>query len=128
MSDKLSFKIRDTQLPKTSTCFWYRGTTACSITKMFSVSINSLRERIVVRCFVVPFTGKNYWRFENEEERTAAIYYNSDNEPTGVLLLGRRRSLPCQRDVLFGTKRRVTDCGTSSLHIFSMVYWVHGDI
>ena len=31
------------------------------------------------------FNWEEYWRFENEEERTAAVYYGANQEPLGVL-------------------------------------------
>ena len=87
MSDKLSFKIRDTQLPK-------------------QVPVSGMVERLPVdhpdvykvyqkfagqnhgALFRSDFHWEEYWRFENEDERTAAVYYNSAQEPIGVLFIG----------------------------------------
>ena len=29
-----------------------------------------------------------YWRWENEEERIAAVYYDSEDNPTGFCFIG----------------------------------------
>lgn len=127
MSDKLSFKIRDTQLPK-------------------QVPVSGIVERLpvdhedVFRVYQ-QFAGKNhgalfrsafhweeYWRFENEEERTAAIYYNSDNEPTGVLFYWVAEEVFHVKEMFYLNQEARNGLWNFISAHFSMVYWVHGDI
>ncbi|MGQ4818472.1 GNAT family N-acetyltransferase, partial [Enterococcus faecium] len=84
MSDKLSFKIRDTQLPKTVPVPGMIERLAVDQPDVFDVYARFARQNdgALIRS---PFNWEEYWRFEKEEERTAAVYYGPNQEPLGVL-------------------------------------------
>ncbi|MCW7752617.1 GNAT family N-acetyltransferase [Desulfobotulus sp. H1] len=84
ISDKMSFSLRDTQLPSKAE------------TKGF-VKRQSLNHEDIIHTYDRfartthgalirdDLAWEEYWRWENEEEHFAALYYNSDKEPTGCL-------------------------------------------
>lgn len=85
ISDHLSFTIKDFQLPKHRDVEGY-------------VERRDVREKDVIDVynkFALVNHGAmirrnlewdEYWRWENEEERTAAVYYNAKKEPLGYIL------------------------------------------
>ncbi len=84
MSDKLTFKIRDTQLPKTVEVPGIVERKEVDDPDVFTVYNQFSRENhgALQR---TAFHWEEYWRYENEESRTAAVYYNKSGHPTGVL-------------------------------------------
>src|SRR5699024_5640257 len=84
MSDKLSFKIRDTQLPKQVSVPGMVERKAVTDPDVYTVynQFAAANHGALTRS---SFHWEEYWRYENEEERTAAIYYDGDGKPQGVL-------------------------------------------
>lgn len=127
MSDKLTFKIRDTQLPK-------------------NVPVDGMVERLPVdhpdvyrvyqkfaaqnhgALFRSQFHWEEYWRFENKEERTAAIYYRKEHEPVGVLFYWVAEEIFHVKEMFYLNQEARNGLWNFISAHFSMVYWVHGDI
>ena len=127
MSDKLSFKIRDTQLPK-------------------QVPVNGMVERLPVdhedvyavyekfarqnhgALFRSGFHWEEYWRFENEEERTAAVYYGANQEPLGVLFYWVAEEVFHVKEMFYLNQEARNGLWNFISAHFSMIYWVKGDI
>lgn len=127
MSDKLTFKIRDTQLPK-------------------NVPVDGMVERLPVdhpdvyrvyqkfaaqnhgALFRSQFHWEEYWRFENKEERTAAIYYTKEHEPIGVLFYWVAEEIFHVKEMFYLNQEARNGLWNFISAHFSMVYWVHGDI
>ncbi|MGX7172569.1 GNAT family N-acetyltransferase [Enterococcus ratti] len=127
MSDKLTFKIRDTQLPK-------------------HVPVNGMVKRLPVDHLDVyqvyqKFTAQNhgalfrshfhweeYWRFENKEERTAAIYYTNEREPIGVLFYWVAEEIFHVKEMFYLNQEARNGLWNFISAHFSMVYWIQGDI
>ncbi|MBA5256316.1 GNAT family N-acetyltransferase [Enterococcus hirae] len=127
MSDKLTFKIRDTQLPK-------------------NVPLDGMVERLPVdhpdvyrvyqkfaaqnhgALFRSQFHWEEYWRFENKEERTAAIYYRKEHEPIGVLFYWVAEEIFHVKEMFYLNQEARNGLWNFISAHFSMVYWVHGDI
>lgn len=127
MSDKLSFKIRDTQLPK-------------------QVPVSGMVERLPVdhpdvykvyqkfagqnhgALFRSDFHWEEYWRFENEDERTAAVYYNSAQEPIGVIFYWVAEEIFHVKEMFYLNQEARNGLWNFISAHFSMIYWVHGDI
>ena len=83
MSDRLSFEIKDTQLPKRVDVPGYVDREDIHHEDVYKVydDFAEINHGAMIR---QDLNWEEYWRWENEEERTAAIYYNRDGEPQGV--------------------------------------------
>lgn len=85
MSDHLTFTIRDFQLPKHTDVAGYierldvRNKDVIEVYDKFALENHGAMIRRDLE-------WDEYWRWENEEERTAAVYYNKKNEPMGYIL------------------------------------------
>ena len=71
---------------------------------------------------------EEYWRFENEEERIAAIYYNADKKPTGVLFYWISDEVFHIKEMFYLNQEARNGLWNFISAHFSMVYWVKGDI
>lgn len=83
MSDKINFKIKDTQLPKLGKVPGYVERTEIDHEDVFKV-YQAFAEKNHGAMVRQELNWEEYWRWENEEERIAAVYYNEHNEPQGV--------------------------------------------
>ena len=83
MSDRLSFEVKDTQLPKRVDVPSYVDREDIHHEDVYKVydDFAEINHGAMIR---QDLNWEEYWRWENEEERTAAIYYNRDGEPQGV--------------------------------------------
>ncbi len=127
MSDKISFKIRDTQLPKTIAVPGmverrdvdhedvYR------VYDLFAKENHGALQRI-------SFHWEEYWRYENEDHRTAAIYYDEDGQPTGVLFYWVAEEVFHIKEMFYLNQEARNGLWNFVSAHFSMVYWVKGDI
>lgn len=85
MSDHLSFTIQDSQIPKVSNVSGFVERLSVNDPDVISVYDNYSKTNhgALIR-------GKQeweeYWRWENEEERIAAVYYDKNDQPKGYLL------------------------------------------
>lgn len=85
MSDFISFSMKDTQLPKHVEVpgFVERH-------PIDHIDVIETYERFARRNHGAMLRDEiawaEYWRWENEEERTAGVYYNGKNEPTGYVM------------------------------------------
>lgn len=83
MSDKISFEIKDTQLPKPVDVPGYVERENIDHEDVYKV-YNAFAEQNHGAMIRSDLNWEEYWRWENEEERTAAIYYSADGKPCGV--------------------------------------------
>jgi predicted acetyltransferase len=127
MSDKLSFKIRDTQLPKPVDVPGIVERKEVDDPDVFTVYNQFARENhgALQR---TAFHWEEYWRYENEESRTAAIYYNADGQPTGVLFYWVAEEVFHVREMFYLNQEARNGLWNFISAHFSMVYWVTGDI
>ena len=85
ISDHLTFTVKDFQLPKHTDVPGYverldvREEDIIAVYNKFSLVNHGAMIRRGLE-------WDEYWRWENEDERTAAVYYNKDNEPIGYIL------------------------------------------
>lgn len=84
ISDKMTFSFKDTQLPKTVPVSGYVERLDINHEDVINVYDTFARKNhgALIRD---ELAWEEYWRWENEEERIAAVYYNEDNQPTGCL-------------------------------------------
>lgn len=127
MSDKLSFKIRDTQLPKTVPVPGMIERLAVDHPDVFDVYARFARQNhgALIRS---AFNWEEYWRFENEEERTAAVYYGANQEPLGVLFYWVADEVFHIKEMFYLNQEARNGLWNFITAHFSMVYWVKGDI
>lgn len=84
MSDRISFTVKDTQLPAHKDVSGHierlnvDNEAVIDIYDIFSSSTHGALMR-------KKFEWDEYWRWENEEERTAAVYFDRDNNPLGYM-------------------------------------------
>lgn len=85
MSDHLTFTVKDFQLPKPIEVKGYverldvRDEDVITVYDKYALENHGAMIRRDLE-------WDEYWRWENEEERTAAVYYNEKNEPVGYIL------------------------------------------
>ena len=127
MSDKLSFKIRDTQLPKQIPVSGMVERLPVDNPDVFSVYDKFAQQNhgALVRS---DFHWEEYWRFENEDERTAAVYYDSNHEPRGVLFYWVAEEIFHVKEMFYLDQEARNGLWNFISAHFSMIYWVHGDI
>ena len=127
MSDKLSFKIRDTQLPKQIPVSGMVERLPVDNPDVFSV-YDKFAQRNHGALFRSDFHWEEYWRFENEDERTAAVYYDSNHEPRGVLFYWVAEEIFHVKEMFYLDQEARNGLWNFISAHFSMIYWVHGDI
>lgn len=127
MSDKLSFKIRDTQLPKQVEVPGMVERVSVDHEDVFAVYAKFARQNhgALIRS---AFNWEEYWRFENEEERTAAVYYGANQEPLGVLFYWVAEEVFHIKEMFYMNQEARNGLWNFISAHFSMVYWVQGDI
>ncbi|MCD5076909.1 GNAT family N-acetyltransferase [Enterococcus gallinarum] len=127
MSDKLTFKIRDTQLPKTVEVPGIIERKEVDDPDVFTVYNQFSRENhgALQR---TAFHWEEYWRYENEESRTAAVYYNKSGHPTGVLFYWVAEEVFHVKEMFYLNQEARNGLWNFISAHFSMVYWVKGDI
>ena len=126
ISDKMTFKIKDTQLPK-------------------PIKLNGSVERLeiddpevleVYRKFSMQNHGamfrdrlnwSEYWRWDNEEEYTAAVYYSQEGQPMGFCLYTIAEEVFKIKELIYlNQEARKGLWNFISAH-FSMIEWVEGN-
>jgi len=85
ISDHMTFTINDTQLPKTVEVSGHVERQDIDHADVYSTYTEFALQNhgALIRN---AWDWEEYWRWENEEERTAAIYYDNQNKPTGYVL------------------------------------------
>ncbi|MCU7358451.1 GNAT family N-acetyltransferase [Enterococcus dispar] len=127
MSDKLTFKIRDTQLPKQVDVPGMVERQNVDHPDVFTVydTFATQNHGALKRSH---FHWEEYWRYENEEERTAAIYYDSKGNPTGVLFYWVAEEVFHVKEMFYLNQEARNGLWNFISAHFSMVYWVKGNI
>lgn len=84
MSDHISFELKDTQLPHHKEVDGHIE--RCKVTSPAVIEIYN-RFSLTAHGALIrhQLEWNEYWRWEDEEERMAAIYYDADNNPLGYL-------------------------------------------
>ncbi|TFJ72193.1 GNAT family N-acetyltransferase [Carnobacterium maltaromaticum] len=84
ISDKMTFTFKDTQLPKTVPVTGYVG--RLELDHPDVIAVYDAFARITHGALIRDeLAWEEYWRWENEGERIAAVYYDENDEPTGCL-------------------------------------------
>jgi predicted acetyltransferase len=127
MSDKLSFKIKDTQLPKQVDLPGIVERKEVDDPDVYKVydefALNNHGAMIRKE-----LNWEEYWRFENEEERIAAVYYDEHKKPTGVLFYWISDEVFHIKEMFYLNQEARNGLWNFISAHFSMIYWVEGDI
>lgn len=127
MSDKLTFKIRDTQLPKNVEVAGMVERRDVDDEDVYKVYNQFAKENhgALQRS---QFNWEEYWRYENEEERTAAIYYDQNGEAKGVLFYWIAEEVFHIKEMFYLNQEARNGLWNFISAHFSMVYWMQGNI
>lgn len=127
MSDKLTFKIRDTQLPKNVEVAGMVERRDLDDEDVYKVYNQFAKENhgALQRS---QFNWEEYWRYENEEERTAAIYYDQNGEAKGVLFYWIAEEVFHIKEMFYLNQEARNGLWNFISAHFSMVYWIQGNI
>lgn len=127
MSDKLTFKLRDTQLPKHVPLSGMVERKDVSDPDVLLVYEKFARENhgALLRN---DFHWEEYWRYEKVEDQQAAVYYNEKNQPTGVLFYWIQEDIFHVKEMFYLTQEARNGLWNFISAHFSMVYWIKGDI
>ena len=127
MSDKLTFKIRDTQLPKNVEVAGMVERRDVDDEDVYKVYNQFAKENhgALQRS---QFNWEEYWRYENEEERTAAIYYDQNGEAKGVLFYWIAEEVFHIKEMFYLSQEARNGLWNFISAHFSMVYWIQGNI
>lgn len=85
MSDHMTFRIKDTQIPSYPDASGYverRPVDHCDVMDTYDRFAHRTHGALIRSAW----DWQEYWRWENEEERMAAVYYNESAQPTGCLI------------------------------------------
>ncbi len=127
MSDKLSFKVKDTQLPKqvdVPGIVERRDVDDPDAYKVYDEFALKNHGAMIRK----ELNWEEYWRFENEEERIAAIYYDEEGEPKGVLFYWIYDEIFHVKEMFYLNQEARNGLWNFITAHFSMIYWVKGDI
>jgi predicted acetyltransferase len=127
MSDQLTFKIRDTQLPKTVDVPGMVERQEVDHEDVYKV-YNQFAKENHGALQRTKFNWEEYWRYENEEQRTAAIYYGVDGEPKGVLFYWIAEEVFHIKEMFYLNQEARNGLWNFITAHFSMVYWIQGNI
>lgn len=84
MSDKISFTLKDTQIPRHTNVSGY--VERLDVTDQAVLEVYDKYARAMHGAMIRgEHDWAEYWRWENEDERTAAIYFDENNNPEGCL-------------------------------------------
>ncbi len=127
MSDKLSFSIRDTQLPKHVNV---SGTVERHVVDHVDVIhvYQQFAEKNHGALSRTDFHWEEYWRYENEEERTAAVYYDASGVAKGVLFYWVAEEVFHVKEMFYLNQEARNGLWNFIGAHFSMVYRIEGDI
>lgn len=127
MSDKLTFKIRDSQLPQNENVAGIIERHPVDHEDVYRVYDTFAKENHGAMQREA-FHWEEYWRYEDEKERTAAVYYDQAGKAQGVLFYWIADEIFHVKEMFYLSQAaRVGLWNFISAH-FSMIYWVEGNI
>lgn len=127
ITDYISFTIQDYQLPKQVDVSGYIERMPIDHEDVYTTYDKFAKEThgALIRSKI---DWGEYWRWENEEDRTAAIYYNQQDEPEGYILYWISEDIFHIKDIIYmNEEARQGLWNFISAHV-SMVDQIKGDI
>ena len=127
MSDRITFNLKDTQIPKFKEVTGHvkrLGVSDQSVKDVYDAYSQTMNGAMVRD----KFEWEEYWRWENEEERTAAVYFNEENEPEGYLFYWIENDIFHIKEIIYTTLDASQGLWNFVRAHFSMVESVRGNI
>lgn len=127
MSDMLTFRIKDTQLPKQIPVPGSVERLESDADDVIAVYDEFARQNhgAMIRN---QLNWEEYWRWENEDERIAAVYYDESGQPTGYCLYWIAEEVFHIKEMIYlNQEARKGLWNFISAH-FSMINFVEGEI
>lgn len=126
MSDKIHFKIKDSQLPKQTSVGGNVERLDIDHPDVIQVYDQFARQNhgAMIR---TELNWEEYWRWENEEERTAAVYYNAEGQPMGFCLYWIAEEVFHIKEMVYLNQEARRGLWNFISAHFSMVQYVEGD-
>ncbi|MGR3741948.1 GNAT family N-acetyltransferase [Companilactobacillus sp. DQM5] len=127
MSDHMTFELKDTQLPKVKDVEGRVERTEVDDKDIFS-TYDKFAKKTHGSMIRNQLNWDEYWRWENEEERMAAIYYDKNNQPQGYIIYWIANEVFHIKELIYlKQEARVGLWNFISAH-FSMIEKVRGNI
>lgn len=127
MSDHLTFTIKDSQIPKNAGVKGFAE--RLSVTDKDVIAVYDKFARSSHGALI---RGKQeweeYWRWENEDERTAAVYYDKDDIPQGYILYWIEEDVFHIKDIIYLSQEARVGLWNFVYAHYSMVDEVQGNI
>ncbi|MGX7059414.1 GNAT family N-acetyltransferase [Vagococcus humatus] len=125
ISDRMTFKIRDSQLPKAINV---PGTVEREPIDHPDVPhiYNAFAKQNHGAMIRDELAWEEYWRWENEEERIAAIYYDANNQPTGFCLYWIAEEIFHIKELIYLNQEARKGLWNFITAHFSMIHYVEG--
>ena len=126
MSDHMTFIIKDTQLPKTEDVSGHVERLAVDDEDVKNIYDQYARSNhgALIR---EKFEWAEYWRWENEDERTAAVYYDHSDIPLGYVLYWIERDIFHIKEMIYLNQEARKGLWNFITAHFSMIDIVKGD-
>lgn len=127
MSDHMTFSFKDTQLPKLVEVPGH--VERLEVQDMDVISIYDKFSRITHGALIRnKFEWDEYWRWENEDERTAAVYYDEKGQPQGCMFYWVEGDVFHIKELFYLTQEARHGLWNFAGAHFSMIDEVKGDI
>ncbi|MFR9166252.1 MAG: enhanced intracellular survival protein Eis [Dysgonomonas sp.] len=127
MSDHMTFTIKDAQLPKHQDVDGH-----VERHPIDHEDVISTYDKFAHASHGAMIRGElewdEYWRWENEEERTAAVYYNSSDEPTGYIMYWIAEDIFHIKEIIYLNQEARKGLWNFILAHDSMIDMIKGDI
>ncbi|QIK53246.1 GNAT family N-acetyltransferase [Dysgonomonas sp. HDW5B] len=127
MSDHLTFTIKDSQIPKNISVKGFAERLPVTDPDVISVYDKFARSNhgALIRGNQ---EWEEYWRWENEDERTAAVYYDKEDVPQGYILYWIEEDIFHIKDIIYLNQEARVGLWNFVYAHYSMVDEVQGNI
>jgi len=127
MSDHLTFEVKDTQLPRHENIVGHVERLEIDDPDVIQ-TYNRFAEVNHGAMIRNQLNWDEYWRWENEEERIAAVYYDEDDVPQGFILYWIANEVFHIKEMVYTTQEARVGLWNFIAAHFSMVDVVRGNI
>lgn len=127
MSDRITFNLKDTQIPQYNQVSGYvkrLGVFDPNVLAVYDAYANAMHGALIRK----EFEWEEYWRWENEEERTAAVYFDVNDNPQGYLFYWIEEDVFHVKEIIYNTLDACYGLWNFVRAHFSMIDWVKGNI
>lgn len=127
MSDHITFELKDTEIPQTIDVPGHVERTSVGnpiVREVYDRFARTTHGALIRN----DFEWVEYWRWENEDERIAAIYYDAKHTPQGFLLYWVEDDIFHIREMVYLTQEARKGLWNFIRAHYSMIDAVHGDI